>query len=189
VEDKVCTYKSEYNVSPTAMIGVRELAKHASRVISDVLKTGRPVIVTRHGRPAVAMLRVDEGGLEDILSEQARRLVAGARKPSDAPEHLRGLLRDLRLGLEEVYGDVLEGLYLFGSHARGKGDSDSDVDVLVVLDRVSEYGQEIGRTSELISELSLRWGRPVSRVFVSSADWSAGETPFLSEVRADAIRA
>jgi predicted nucleotidyltransferase len=40
-------------------------------------------------------------------------------------------------------GARLKGVYLFGSYARGEAGEESDVDVLIVLDRVESYSQEI----------------------------------------------
>jgi len=85
---------------------------------------------------------------------------------------IRNLLRELRTGLVAIYGDRLNGVYLFGSYARKEADPESDVDVFVVLDRIDRYTQEVATTSPLISRLSLQHGVSVSRVFVSQLDWA-----------------
>ena len=95
----------------------------------------------------------------------------------------------LRERLEEIYGARLRGLYLYGSFARGEEDAESDVDVIVVLDRIDAYGSEVDRTSGLISALSLDSGLSISRVFVSEQDWTDRESPFLANVREEAIAA
>ncbi len=97
------------------------------------------------------------------------------------------LLAELRSGLEDLYGERLRGVYLYGSYARGKAEGESDVDVLIVLDQVGSYGAEIDRTSELISGVSLKYGTSVSRVFASEREWQKGEGPFLANVREEAI--
>lgn len=94
-----------------------------------------------------------------------------------------------RRGLERLYGDRFEGLYLFGSRARGEEALDSDVDLAVVLDEVVDYGREIRRTSELVASLALEHDVSISCVFVSSVDWERIEGPFLENVRGDAIAA
>ena len=86
-----------------------------------------------------------------------------------------------------MYGPRLKGLYLFGSYARGRQDSESDVDLLIVLDRVERYADEIDRTGPLISQLSLDAGVSLSRVIVSDAEWQAGATRFFATVREDAV--
>jgi len=102
---------------------------------------------------------------------------------------LDSLSREIRRELESVYGDRLCGVYIFGSYARGQADPESDFDVLIVLDRVDSYGAEIERTSELGSRLSLEFGVSISQVFVSESEWQAAETPFLRNVRAEAVAA
>jgi len=102
---------------------------------------------------------------------------------------LRGVLDELRKGLRPIYGERLKGVYVFGSYARGEASSDSDLDVLIVLDCVDAYSSEIKRTSHLIAQLSLNSGISLSRVFVPESDWLSGQTPFLLNVREEAIPA
>lgn len=96
------------------------------------------------------------------------------------------LLAKLRRGLEHLYGERLTGVYLFGSHARAEATPESDVDILIVLDEVTDYGQEIEHTGYLISELSLDYDVSISRVFVSSSAWQHRDSPFLANVREQA---
>ncbi len=99
---------------------------------------------------------------------------------------IKELLVRLRRGLEHLYGERLAGVYLFGSFARGEATPESDVDILVVLDEVTDYGQEIERTGHLVSELSLDYEVSISRFFVSSSAWQNRDSPFLSNVREQA---
>ncbi len=105
------------------------------------------------------------------------------------PEPIRSLLAEIRRALASLYGERLHGVFLFGSRARGDACDESDVDILVVLDEVADYGAEIRRTGELTASLSLRYELSVSRVFVSLDDWRHRESPFLLNVREDAIAA
>lgn len=98
-------------------------------------------------------------------------------------------LTELKERLERLYGGRLKGVYLFGSHAKNEADEESDVDVLIVLDRLENYSREIGRTSELISELSLSHGITISRVFASEEQWMEAQTLFFLNVREEAIPA
>ena len=96
---------------------------------------------------------------------------------------IRELLSKLRRGLEDLYGERLERIYLFGSWARDEATHESDVDILVVLDEVADYGREIERTGYLVSRLSLAYEVSISRVFVSAAAWRHRDSPFLCNVR------
>ena len=82
-------------------------------------------------------------------------------------EKLVPVLAEFRNGLQEIYGDRLERVVLFGSRAQGTAAEGSDVDVLIVLDRCGSPTLEIKRTSNLAYDLSLKYNVVISRVFVS----------------------
>lgn len=96
---------------------------------------------------------------------------------------LQSLIADVRSGLEELYGDRLAALVLFGSYARGDGEPGSDVDLLVVLCGEVHPAHEIARTSGLLGDLSLRYDVVVSCTYVSEASFRTERTPFLMNVR------
>ena len=102
---------------------------------------------------------------------------------------VKTLLGELKAGLQAIYGDRLKGLYLYGSYARDEADPESDLDVLIVLERYDLYSAEIGRTSQLISSLCLKYSVSVSRVFVSEEKWRNYDSRFLRNARAEAIAA
>ena len=56
-----------------------------------------------------------------------------ATLPASMPPNVRAALREAKARLEELYGERLDRLVLYGSHARGDAREDSDVDLLVVL--------------------------------------------------------
>jgi len=99
------------------------------------------------------------------------------------------LLDELKMGLKHLYGSRLRGIYLYGSYARGEAEVESDLDLLVVLGDLPGYGVEVDRTGNLISELSLKYGISISRVFVSDRDWSSRQSPFLINARSEAVPA
>lgn len=99
---------------------------------------------------------------------------------------LQDLLAQLRAGLESTYGPRLQGLFLFGSMARGDDQAGSDVDVLIVLDEIPHYFEELERTARLVSDLSLTYDVTISRTLMSAERWRDGDEPFLTTVRQDA---
>jgi predicted nucleotidyltransferase len=104
-------------------------------------------------------------------------------------ETIQQLLRELKDQLTRLYGDRLKGVYLFGSYARDEQDEESDLDILVVLDHLDNYSREIAHTSAVISELSLRYGITLSRVFASEKQWREDSTMFFLNVREETIPA
>ena len=97
------------------------------------------------------------------------------------------LVVELKLGLYTIYGERLKSIFLYGSYARGEEEDESDLDLLVILDQFNSYAREVDRTAELASDLSIKYGITVSLVFVRKAEWLDGDTPFLSNVRDEAI--
>ena len=104
-------------------------------------------------------------------------------------EALASLLSELRASLAEIYGGRLKKLYLYGSYARGEADGESDIDVLIVLDQYKRYAEEIERTSQIISSISLKYGVSLSRLFISQDKWLNGDSLFLRNSRQEAIAA
>ena len=102
---------------------------------------------------------------------------------------VKALMGELKAGLQVIYEDHLKGVYLYGSYARGEADPESDLDVLVVLDRIDCYTAEIERTSQLGADLSLKYGVSISKVYKREHDWLECESPFLANVREEAIAA
>ncbi len=67
------------------------------------------------------------------------------------------ILQQLKQRLQELYGERLKGLYLFGSHARGEASADSDIDVAVILDDFKSVGEEIRRWSKVRTIREADW--------------------------------
>ncbi len=100
---------------------------------------------------------------------------------------IRTILADLRSRLEGLYGDRLVRLILYGSQARGDAEPDSDIDVLVVLKGDVIPEQEIERSGDIVSDVSLMHQSVVSCVFVSEERYRDEWTPLLSNVRREGV--
>lgn len=61
-------------------IGIRELANHASAVVEEVGRTGRPTLVTRNGKPVAVLAPIDEEDLLDHVLANAPEYVRSMRK-------------------------------------------------------------------------------------------------------------
>lgn len=99
------------------------------------------------------------------------------------PQQIDAILRELRSRLENVYGARLRGLYLYGSYARGDARPGSDIDLLVVLDRVESYSDEVRRTSRARAEVALAHDVSISLAYVSDEAWARAELPLVANVR------
>jgi len=97
------------------------------------------------------------------------------------------ILAELRKRLAELYGERLERLVLFGSHARGDAEEGSDIDVLIVLKGAVDLGGEVEFAGGLLAELSLKFDTVISPVFVSSSRYRTSQTPLLRNIRREGL--
>lgn len=107
--------------------------------------------------------------------------------PLFSKQELARILAALRRKLQAIYGDRLQGMYLFGSYARGDAEPGSDIDVAVVLEGEVEPCGEIERTSEMAAELSLEHETVVSLMFVSEENLRSKWAPFLANLRREGV--
>jgi len=80
---------------------------------------------------------------------------------------VRRALDDAKQALEEIYGDRLRHLIVYGSQARGEARPDSDVDLMIVLDGAVDPAVEAERTSALVVRLAGTHGVAISPLHLS----------------------
>jgi len=117
-------------------------------------------------------------------------MVVARKKTKSAlvPRKIRKILRDLKKGLVEIYGDQLKAVYLFGSFARGEGRlPDSDIDVMIVLKGEFNYWEQDKRSSELIAAISLENDVLVSTKLASETKYSGSKMPLYINVRREGV--
>jgi predicted nucleotidyltransferase len=104
------------------------------------------------------------------------------------PRHIKKLLKEFKQELTRIYGQELKAVYLYGSYARGEAHPiDSDIDVLVVLKGSFNYIEALKRSEDFTTSFCLDNNVVVSRAFVSEAEYKSKQTPFLINVRRDAV--
>ncbi len=82
-------------------IGVRELARNASSIISDIERKREPALITRRGRPVAYMLPVDSEEFEDFVLAHAPQFIEGmATADSELAAGETASLTDVREELE-----------------------------------------------------------------------------------------
>jgi predicted nucleotidyltransferase len=102
--------------------------------------------------------------------------------------NIKKILRELKKGLVEIYGDQLKAVYLFGSFARGEGKlPDSDIDVMIVLKGEFNYWKTYERASELIASLSLENDVVISVKLASETRYAESEMPLYINVRKEGV--
>ncbi|MEK7405700.1 MAG: nucleotidyltransferase domain-containing protein [Acidobacteriota bacterium] len=100
---------------------------------------------------------------------------------------VKAILAELRRRLEELYGDRLVKMILYGSHARGDARQYSDIDVLVVLKGPVWPSQEVRRTGGIVAGLSLEHDEVIQCLFMDDGRYTRDDTPLLGNVSREGV--
>ena len=95
----------------------------------------------------------------------------------------------VRGNLEDIYGNRLRGVYLYGSAARDQLTPDSDIDIAIILDKVKSAYEEIEYTGQLGSDVSLEYDTLVTFLFVSEDDYNKGRFAIHRNIKEEGIAA
>ncbi|SRR6266508_3764487 len=104
------------------------------------------------------------------------------------PKSIKKILRELKKGLAEIYGDQLKAVILFGSFARGEGRlPDSDIDVMIVLRGEFDYWKMDKLSSEFVAALSLENDVVISTKLASETKYAESNWPLYINVRKEGV--
>jgi uncharacterized protein len=96
------------------------------------------------------------------------------------------ILKRFRGALDELYGDRIERVVLFGSRARGDAREDSDYDVAVFLKDLTDRWPELDRLADLSTDILDETGE-----FIHAMPYRAGSyderTPLMHEIRTGGV--
>lgn len=96
------------------------------------------------------------------------------------------VLARFRAALDEIYGNQIERVVLFGSRARGDARPDSDYDVAVFLKSLPDRWTELDRLADLGSEILDDEARLIHAMpYLASA--YRERTPLMHEIRKDGV--
>jgi predicted nucleotidyltransferase len=85
------------------------------------------------------------------------------------------ILKRCRAILEDLYGDRLKGVILYGSTARGTDTEDSDIDLLVLLEGPVNAGEEVFRIWDVLYPAQLESDRHISVIPAECRSYQNGE--------------
>jgi predicted nucleotidyltransferase len=96
------------------------------------------------------------------------------------------ILRRFRAALDELYGDRIERVVLFGSRARGDANKGSDYDIAVFLKDLTDRWREFHRLADLRTGILAGTG-----AFIEARPFRAGgyreRTPLMDEIRREGV--
>jgi predicted nucleotidyltransferase len=96
------------------------------------------------------------------------------------------VLRKFRAALDEVYGERIERVVLYGSRARGDARPDSDYDVAVFLTDLTDRWDEIDRIVEIETDILWETGAVINALPFRAGAYQE-RTPLMHELRREGI--
>ena len=96
------------------------------------------------------------------------------------------VLTHFRAAVNEIYGDRVERVVLFGSRARGDATPDSDYDIAVFLRDIGDRFEEMHRLADLATDVLYREGQFIHAMPYRAESYNDG-TPLMHEIRAAGI--
>jgi uncharacterized protein len=96
------------------------------------------------------------------------------------------ILKRFRSALDKTYGERVERVLLFGSHARGEARPDSDYDIAVFLRDFDSFGAEAWRIAAIGTEILFDTGAVIN-AFPFKAGAYRERTGLMRELRRDGL--
>jgi len=97
------------------------------------------------------------------------------------------ILKRFRSALDEMYGDRLERVVLFGSRARGDADEESDYDIAVFLRDMSDRPAEMNRLADLATDILYDGGPFIHAMPYGAGSYDEQRMPLMHAIRAEGI--
>jgi predicted nucleotidyltransferase len=106
---------------------------------------------------------------------------------ADEPQN-NPILKRFRATLDEVYGERLERVMLYGSRARGDADEDSDYDIAVFLhDYIPGTSAELYRLADLSTAILEETGAFLHAMPYPAGFYNDPRMPLMYAIRAEGI--
>jgi predicted nucleotidyltransferase len=96
------------------------------------------------------------------------------------------VLKRFRAALDQLYGERIERVVLYGSRARGDADAESDYDVAIFLHGFADRWQEVGRIVSVVTDILYD-----DEAFIHAMPFRSGayhdRTPLMREIRREGV--
>lgn len=102
-------------------------------------------------------------------------------------ENLQEIFAKMISGLQNIFGDALERIVLYGSVARGTQEEESDIDIAVLVGKYTEDMHD--QMIDLAVELELEYDKILSVMLIDYDNFKKWEDviPFYKNVKKDGI--
>ena len=97
------------------------------------------------------------------------------------------ILQQCKLSLEKYYGEELQGVFLYGSNARGDSVYDSDIDLLILLTPPFDFFVELRRIVDLRYPIQLQSAQLISAKPASFKDYEVGSISLYRNIQAEGV--
>jgi len=91
-----------------------------------------------------------------------------------------------RTALDQLYGERLERVVLYGSRARGDYRPDSDYDIAVFIEKPDSFADELRRLAGVTTDILLDTGALISAIPFRAGAYRE-RTGFMHELRDDGV--
>ena len=98
------------------------------------------------------------------------------------------VLKRIREILDDLYGERLKGVVLYGSRARGDFDEDSDIDVLVLLEGPVDFGSELRVVVDALYDLQLEISIAIEALPVDVESFEFRRWPLFRQAGEEGVR-
>jgi predicted nucleotidyltransferase len=96
------------------------------------------------------------------------------------------ILSRFRAALDDVYGERIERVVLFGSRARGDARPDSDYDVAVFLRDLNSFGKEAGTIAAIETDILCETGALINALPLQAGSYRE-RSGLMQELRRDGL--
>lgn len=102
-------------------------------------------------------------------------------------QKIERLVNRIKKYLEEMYGEKVKRVILYGSCVRGEATRDSDIDILVLVDESLNPSDVRKSLSDLLFDILLEEGELVSVAAVSERFFESYNSPFIVNVKREGV--
>lgn len=95
------------------------------------------------------------------------------------PQTIKTILAEAKRRLEQIYGDKLKDIILYGSYARGDFTEGSDIDIIILLEEMKEPIAERRKYFDAIWELDLKYDTLISIIPFKEKEYRTRRLPLI----------